>query len=70
MDFTLDLARAWIALAERLGGNAEVTDKGRLVIRLPPDGDRADIVSAGITNEDFPFAYVIPHDDTTLVIET
>lgn len=69
MDFTLDLARDFIALAERLNGNAEVDDTGRLVIRLPDGAPTADVAAESITNDDFPHAYVIPADDSTLVIE-
>lgn len=66
MDFTLDLARAWIALAEKVGGNAVLED-GRLAIVLSDTSTTADIVAAGITNDDFPFGYVVAENDTTLV---
>lgn len=68
LDFTLDLARAWVILADRLEGNAEIDSDGRLTIRLAPGGPTADVVAEGITNDDFPFAYVIPQDDFTLII--
>ena len=67
MDFTLEFARAWLTLAEIVGGNAEVAPGNILIIRLDtPDAPR---LSNVLTEEDWPYSYVIAYDDYTLIAD-
>lgn len=54
-------------VAEKFGGTLGITRDGRVVIALPEPN--AVEVAARITNDDFPYGYIVPGDDSTLVVE-
>lgn len=62
---TLEFFTAAFKLAEQLDGELQLTNKGRLLIKLPESNSVQ--VAASITNEDFPYGYVEAGTWDTLV---
>lgn len=55
-------------LADKVNGTVGITAKGRLVITLPRRD--AVTVAANLTNEDFPYCYVVPETFSVLGFDT
>ena len=67
MDFTLEVAMAWLRLAEIVNGNAMLAPGNILTISLEePDAPRLQNI---LTNEDWPYSYIIAYDDYTLIAD-
>jgi len=70
MEFTMEMARDFLAVAERVGGTAEVNSQGQLVIRLSGLFGPANIIAETITDEEFPYGYITAEDDSTLIFRS
>ncbi len=70
MEASLEMFKDAIKLAELLGGTLGFTREGRLVIQLDQSmSPRAPQIAASIGNDQWPWGYVVPENDSTLVFE-
>ena len=65
MDFTREIYDAMVRLAENLDLNLELNVDGQ--VRMPVDSGEASLIAARITNDDFPYGYVVAENDYELI---